>query len=65
MTDFTESLYDGQPCANGQRKDRHPLLVERESLEFKYLTTGEGRQAYLDADRKCRELGLLPKTKSE
>ena len=49
----------------GQRKDRNPLLIEREELETKYLTTGEGRQEYLDADRKCRELGLLPKTQSE
>ena len=43
------------------KRGKHPLLVEREKLETKYLTTGEGRQAYLDADRKCRELGLLPK----
>ena len=41
------------------------LLRERLELETRWLTTGEGRQEYLDADRKCRELGLLPKTQSE
>lgn len=38
------------------------LLRERLELETNWLTTGEGRQEYLEADRKCRELGLLPKT---
>lgn len=41
------------------------LLRERLEFETRWLTTGEGRQEYLDADRKCRELGLLPKTQSE
>lgn len=44
---------------------KHPLLVEREKLEWKYLTdpqaTEADKRAYLEADRKCREAGLLPK----
>ena len=46
-------------------------MTERERLELetKWLTdphaTAEDRQRYLEADRKCREAGLLSKTKSE
>lgn len=39
------------------------LLRERLELETRWLTTGEGLLEYLEADRKCREAGLLPPVK--
>lgn len=46
------------------KRDKDPLLVERERAEVEYTTNpaaGEAeRQRYFDLDRKCREAGLLP-----